>query len=197
MGKKVTITKSLAVDEGIYSAKLHEIKDMTGKHGPYYRLTFKILKGKFKTKTVNGNMSSEIAIGTKPYKWLSALAGEDIDVDETIDLEDYQGNKCKISVEQNKTDVGTFANVSAVFKNKSDDDDDDEEEDEPKKKKKKKKDDDDDDEEEEEEPKKKKKKKIIDDDDDDDDEDEEPKKKKKKKKKDDDDDEDDDDPEFE
>jgi len=205
MGKRLKVKKNKPIEEGIYKAKLKSVEEKEGQWGKYYRFIFMITNGEFKGKVVNGNTQGEIEAGNKTHKWVNALLGHTLDVDDSIDLDELGEKTCKIAIEHNVTSEGTFAKVSQVYKSKkSDDDDEEEEEEEPKKKKKddddddepkkKKKDDDDDDDE----PKKKKK--------DDDDDDDEPKKKKKdddeeepkkkKKKDDDDDDDDDDDKEF-
>ena len=203
MGKKLTVRKRVIVDEGIYAAKVKSIEKKAGKFGDYYQITFKITDEEFEGKTINGNCPEEIEVGNKAYKWISILLGKELEVDDDIDIEDIVGKSCKVAVEHNSTDEGTFAKIVALYKTKKKSSDDDEEEEKPKKKKpaddedeeeekpkKKKPADDEDDEEEEEAPKKKKK--VEDDDDDEDEEEEKP----KKKKKDEDEDDDDDDEEF-
>lgn len=193
MGKKLTVKKRMLVDEGIYAAKVKTVEKKEGKYGSYYRVTFKITDEEFEGKSVNGNCLEEIEVGNKTYKWVNALLGRELEVDEEFDMDDLVGKPCKIAIEHNSTDEGTFAKVASLYKRKKKGDDDEEEE-EPKKKKH------DEEEEEDDEPKKKKH-------DDDEDEDDEPKKKKhdddeeeedddepKKKKKDDDEEEDDDEP---
>lgn len=194
MGKKLTVKKRVIVDEGIYAAKVKSIEKKDGKFGDYYQVSFKITEEEFEGKTVNGNMPAEIEVGNKTYKWASILLGRELEVDEELDPDDLVGKSCKVAVEHNSNDEGTFAKVTALYKKKKKGDDDEEDEDEEDNKKKKSKKDDDD----EEEDNSKKKKKKDDDEDEDEDEDEEDEddeddKKKKKKDKDDDEDEDEDD----
>ena len=185
MGRKLTVKKRVIVDEGIYAAKVKSIEKKDGKFGDYYQVSFKITEEDFDGKTVNGNMPADVEVGNKAYKWVSILLGHELEVDEEFDPEDLVGCSCKVAVEHNSNDEGTFAKVTALYKKKKKDEDEDDEDEKPKKKskdedekpKKKSKDEDDDEDDED------------DEDDDEDDEDEKPKKKKK-------DDEDDDDEEF-
>ena len=199
MGKKLTVRKRVIVDEGIYAAKVKSIEKKDGKFGDYYQVSFKITDEEFEGKTVNGNMPAEVEVGNKAYKWVSILLGRELEVDEEFDPEDLVGKSCKIAVEHNSNDEGTFAKVTALYKKKKKDEDEDEEDDGNKKKKfkdddvdrkKKSKDEDEEDDEDEDEDDVKKKKKDDDEEDEDEDEDEDNDKKKK------DEDDDDDDEEF-
>ena len=165
MGKKLIVREREVVDEGIYSAKFKNAEKKEGKFGDYYVFSFSVTSGKFKGKSVNGNCPAIVEIKSKTHKWISSILGKTIDVDDEIDLDDLAGKECKIAVEHNVTDDGTYAKVVAVHKYS---DEEEEEEEKPKKKHV-------DDEEEEEKPKKKHvddeeeeekpKKKHVDDDD--------------------------------
>lgn len=110
-----------AVEEGLYIAKLVEVKPDTinvrGEERDIIRWRFVILEEKDKPM-VEGLTSTLFTTRSKAYKWASALLGYQPDVGEEIDTDELIGKYAIVKVENKERNGRVFSRVTDVIKAK-------------------------------------------------------------------------------
>jgi len=126
MGLKLKVEESKtgnwrAVEEGLYLAKLVEVKPDTinvrGEEREVIRWRFKILEEDDKPM-VEGLTSMRMTTRSKAYKWATALLGRQLDVGEEVDLDELIGHYCIVKVENREKNGRVFSRVTDVIKAK-------------------------------------------------------------------------------
>jgi len=137
------------IAEGIYEATIVAVEEKDGKRGSYLTWEFRIDdpigedgEEKDDEVTIRGNTPMLLQDDSKLDKWLKAC-GFDVDDGESIDMEDVEGTRVKVVVENTEKGDRTYSNVVKIAplrkKSKKVEVDDDDEEERPKKSKKKSK----------------------------------------------------------
>jgi len=104
-------SKMFLIPEGIYSAKLTELKiDSEGKYGDQIIWDFSIIKGKKKGKNIRMWSPTEANPKNKTGKAIKAIGNKKKLGDGKFDLEKLIGRKCKLIIEdytKNSGDKGS------------------------------------------------------------------------------------------
>jgi hypothetical protein len=101
MSGKLRVKENKKVEDGIYKVKLTKWQEKDGKNGgSYYNLAFQIVDNEdFEGEYIGHNAPGDLKVGNKLYKILTSLnGGAELEIDETIDLDDYKGKKCIVTV---------------------------------------------------------------------------------------------------
>lgn len=111
-------------DKCWYRAKFEEHEENEGKFGPIVFLKFKVLSGEMedgseaKGQNAMAMVPAELTPTSKFYEFVEVFNGEELDVDDEIDIKAFYGTKCEIFVESHakkKRENGKpYQNVTAV-----------------------------------------------------------------------------------
>ena len=96
---------------GTHAAKLVEMDEMDGPHGPMVRLRFRV-NYEEGIHEVTALASKKLSQRSKLGRWVSAILGREIEVGENITASDLTNRPCLVKVEHKTTDDGyVFDNV--------------------------------------------------------------------------------------
>jgi len=107
-------------DPGAYRAKLKAIEETerpnfdTGDPEPCRDWTFEILEEGYEGQTLKGRTSMSFGPRSKARAWVEGLMARRIETGEKLGLNDLLGKECDLSIVNNDTDRGTFANITSV-----------------------------------------------------------------------------------
>ena len=107
-------------DPGAYRAKLKAIEETersnydTGEPEPCRDWTFEILEEGYAGQTLKGRTSMSFGTRSKARAWVEGLMARRIEAGEKLGLNDLLGKECDLSIVNNDTDRGTFANITSV-----------------------------------------------------------------------------------
>lgn len=127
MARKLTVKKSESIKPipgDVYPAKLVRIDDGEGGFGEYYKFVFEIseesaYQGEQRTLLASRKLSRSPKGGSKLLNILEVLAGNKLELDEEVDVDDYVDKKCRILVEEPKERDGmVIQNVTQVLPTK-------------------------------------------------------------------------------
>jgi hypothetical protein len=101
MSGKLRVKENKKVEDGIYKAKLTKWQEKEGKSGgSYYNFAFQIVDNEdFEGEYIGHNAPGDLKVGNKLYKILTSLnGGAELEINDEIDLDDYKGKKCMVTV---------------------------------------------------------------------------------------------------
>jgi len=109
--------------EGEHRARLTNIQDMDGQHGPMVRIEFTLSPDDESEGRVSAIASKRLSENTKLGRWVAAILGRAPNVGEEITAAQLIGKECWIVI-RHKTNVDgkVFANVTDVLSLAKEDD---------------------------------------------------------------------------
>ena len=126
--RKLTVKKSEDIKpipgDDVYPAELVQIEDGEGGFGEYYKFIFEITEesvyqGEQRTLLASRKLSRSPKGGSKLLNILEALAGNKLELEEEVDIDDYLGKKCRILVGQpEERDAMIIQNITKIFPSK-------------------------------------------------------------------------------
>jgi len=111
----------ITVPEGLYQAKVKEIKENTGEFGPYVKLAFDITEGEFNgtTKTLVASLKmtrNKSGKNSKLYDAAKAILKEEPKTGDSLDLNNLIGKTCQILIINGKLLDGVqYQDISKVL----------------------------------------------------------------------------------
>ena len=124
MAWKATVEEASALAvEGEHRARLTNIQDMDGQHGPMVRIEFTLSPDDESEGRVSAIASKRLSENTKLGRWVAAILGRAPNVGEEITAAQLIGKECWIVI-RHKTNVDgkVFANVTDVLSLAKEDD---------------------------------------------------------------------------
>ena len=113
------------VREGKYIGELIQVSELETQYGPALRFLFKLAasdNGDFGSDFGDGFVlsglcnSRKLMPGTKFYDWISVLNGENLDIGDKVDPEDFMGHKVELIVENSDKDGQRYSNVARLVR---------------------------------------------------------------------------------
>lgn len=108
---QMTVERGEPLPVGRHAAKLVDVDELEGPHGPMVRLRFRVNHEEC-VHEVTALASKRLSQRTKLGRWASAILGREIEVGEQIAASDLLDKPCMVKVEHKTTDDGyVFDNV--------------------------------------------------------------------------------------
>jgi hypothetical protein len=122
---KVSESKFAVVDDGVYKAKVVDIKVKDGKYGKMLQWTFEIFDhDEFGGVQITGISPKEATEKSKLYTWVTNILGTgEISIGDTLPVSKCIGKSCKVLVVTSSSEKDpdkTYSNVSKVLPRKKD-----------------------------------------------------------------------------
>lgn len=114
---EITVEKAILLPtEEWLEARLVDVTSKTGKYGPLFQFTFRLVDEKYEDVTLTGQMNKKVNSNqnTKSYRWYSGLVGHDIQEGETINVKKCVSSIYEIFIENKKGENKVFQNVTRI-----------------------------------------------------------------------------------